>query len=140
MKREMTTLKPTNGRSNLTTLYYIAVIFAMMIFSAGASGCKKDASNLDRDYGYAKVTVACKSKCHISFPVDGSNNEYDAEDTTSVYYIRYRRNFSLNINVTPINQDQQVTLKVFSREERQIFSNTSTRKANEIWNSVILIP
>lgn len=140
MKIEITKSKLSNGGLKATLWYGRLTVLAAAILVVSAWGCKKDADNLDRDYGYAKITIACKNKCHISFPVADGQTEYDAENETSISYVRYRRNFNLNINITPVDKDQEVTFNVYSREERQIFHNVSIRKVNEVWNSKIMIP
>lgn len=107
------------------------------------AGCKKQTVVEDNPasyYGYGKLTVECEHKCHVSFGTPGKMNEYDVEATKSVYYFRYQSKYDLDINITPIDTTQKMTLNVFSREEKQIFNNTVTKGVNDTWNSLILVP
>jgi hypothetical protein len=117
----------------------------MLLFSVVlllGTGCKKNKNvvNTDRDYGYAKLTVECAGKCHVSYGTGTTLSEIDVEKSQAVYYIRYQRNYDLIVNVTPIDVDQNVIINVYSREEKQIFRNTAVKKVGETWTTKVLIP
>lgn len=116
----------------------LIVLIAVFMFSS----CKKDASstNGDRDYGYAKIVIKCEKKCHVSYGTPDKMNEYDVEASTATYYQRYQRNYDLDINITPVDADQNIDLGVYSREEKQIFHNSILREANVTWNTKVVIP
>jgi hypothetical protein len=113
---------------------------AMLTIMIAATGCVKKSLNQDRDYGYAKLTVECEKKCNVSFGTADKMTAYDVDASMAVYYIRYKSQYNLDLNVTPIDVDQKINLNVYSREEKQIFHNESVRTANEVWYSKILIP
>ena len=117
----------------------------MLLFSVVlllGTGCKKNKNvvNTDRDYGYAKLTVECAGKCHVSYGTGTTLSEIDVEKSQAVYYIRYQRNYDLVVNVTPIDVDQNVIINVYSREEKQIFRNSAVKKVGETWTAKVLIP
>ena len=114
-------------------------ILIMMIVLLAAAGCKK-ADTGDRDYGYAKIVVKCEKKCDVSFGTPDKMNSYTVEASTGTYYQRYQRNYNVDINITPIDANQKLDLSVYSREEKQIFSNSVLRASNDTWISKILIP
>lgn len=120
----------------------IPVIALALTFSL-LSGCRKDKSSVDDNpsyYGYGKLTVDCEKKCHVSYGVAGKMNDYDVESGRAVYFFRYQTKYNIDINITPTDAEQTMGLNVYSREEKQIFSNTVRRKVNETWNSKILVP
>src|SRR5882757_4282572 len=90
----------------------------MLTIMIAATGCAKKNQNQDRDYGYGKLTVECEKKCNVSFGTPEKMNVYDVEASMAIYYIRYQTNYNLDINVTPTNEDQNITLNVYSREEK----------------------
>lgn len=117
----------------------------MLVLSAVillGTGCKKstNAVNNDRDYGYAKLTIECAGKCHVSYGTGTTLSEIDVEKSQAIYYIRYQRNYDLTVNVTPTDVDQNVILNVYSREEKQIFRNSAVKKVGETWTTKVLIP
>ncbi|AMR33836.1 hypothetical protein A0256_21540 [Mucilaginibacter sp. PAMC 26640] len=126
------------GAINNSTWRNLSLI--IVIASLGL-GCKKNVVNSDRDYGYAKLTVACQNKCNVKFygsPDKVSN--FDVEKSTANYYIRYKENYNLNISVTPTDADQNVDLYVYSRAGKEIFKSTKIQKLNESLTQTILIP
>ncbi|MBD1363082.1 hypothetical protein IDJ77_04595 [Mucilaginibacter sp. ZT4R22] len=141
-----------NLRNNFNTLrinrsakFIQSITFkSMLLFSVIlllSTGCKKDkATTTDRDYGYAKLTVECAGKCHISYGTGTTLSEIDVDKSQAVYYIRYQRNYDLILNVTPIDVDQNVIINVYSREEKQIFRNSAVKKVGETWTTKVLIP
>ncbi|NCD67960.1 hypothetical protein [Mucilaginibacter agri] len=108
------------------------------------AGCKKTQATSEEDpasyYGYGKLTVDCESKCHVSFGTPGKMNEFDVQATKATYYFRYQTKYDIDINITPLDVTQTMTLNVFSREEKQIFNNTVRKNVGEVWNSTILVP
>ena len=114
-------------------------ISTLLLISFSVLGCKKFSDNSERNYGYAKITVECK-KCNVSFSNAGLETNYEVDQSTAINYIRYKQNFNLDINITPLDATQNVTLSVYSRNGKQVFRNTMNRNANELWNSKIIIP
>lgn len=112
----------------------------MLTIMIATTGCVKKDLSQDRDYGYGKLTVECEKKCSVSFGTPDKMNIYDIDGSMAIYYIRYQAKYNLDINVTPIDEDQRVILNVYSREEKQIFHNEAIREANELWYSKIIIP
>ena len=112
----------------------------MLTIIMAATGCVKKDLGQERDYGYSKVMVECEKKCSVSFGTPDKMNSYDIDSNTSVYYIRYQSRYHLDINITPIDEDQKVMLSVYSRQEKQVFHDEAVRKANELWYSSIIIP
>jgi hypothetical protein len=115
-------------------------IVLIIIVLLSVTGCKKQAVNTDPGYGEGKVSILCEKQCHVSYGTADKLTEVDVDSTKSSYYFKYARNYNLVIKITPLNVDQTVNLNVFSRENKQIFGNTASRKANEVWTSTILVP
>jgi hypothetical protein len=139
VKKELSSLNLVPSlKSRCKTLSFRKGIIILTILIA-AVGCKKDVTQ-DRNYGYAKLTVECEKKCNVSFGTVDNMTAYDVDASMAVYYIRYQTQYNLDLNVTPVDVDQKITLNVYSREEKQIFHNESVRTANELWYSKILIP
>ena len=114
-------------------------IFTLLLVSASMLGCKKYSDNSERNYGYAKITVEC-NKCNVAFSNSGQETNFEVDNSIGINYIRYKQNYTLDINITPLDAAQDVTLSVYGRNGKQVFRNTSSRIANELWNSKIVIP
>ena len=115
---------------------YIVLISVVLL---SATGCKKKPLNEDKEYGEGRLTVECEKKCHVSYGTADKLTEADLEATTGSYTFQYKRDYSLIIKVTPL-VEQQINLNVYSRESKQIFHNTATKQANQLWASTILVP
>jgi hypothetical protein len=115
-------------------------LIAISIFALSSlSSCRKNSVSAESYYGYGKLTVACEKKCHVTFGVPDKMNDFDVDSTMAIYYFRYQSKYDLDIKITPA-VDQNITLNVYSREEKQIFRNTVKGKANVVWESLILVP
>ncbi|MDB5287324.1 MAG: hypothetical protein JWR05_2273 [Mucilaginibacter sp.] len=112
----------------------------LIIVLLSITGCKKQSVSTDKQFGDAKLTVECAKKCHVSYGTADKLTEADIDSTIGTYTIKYERNYNLVIKVMPLNEDQRIVLNVFSRENKQIFTNSATRKVNELWTSTVLIP
>lgn len=115
----------------------------LMIVALIGFGCKKNSSTIDRDYGYAKLTIACQDKCQVSYGSADSVtqiNNIEVDKSMAVYYIRYKANYNLNINVTPVDVDQNVEVYAYSRQGKEIFKSTKIQKVGEIMSAKVLIP
>jgi hypothetical protein len=127
------------ANKNLLKLSTMKKMLLLCVVVLAGTGCKKLA-NEDRDYGYAKIIVKCEKKCNVMYGMPDKVNSFEVEASTATYYQRYQRNYSLEINITPVDADQNIDLSVYSREEKQIFHNSVVRLANVLWNSKIVIP
>jgi len=132
----------TSNTFNLKTVKrsfwgYIVLISVVLL---SATGCKKKPLNEDKEYGEGRLTVECEKKCHVSYGTADKLTETDLEATTGSYTFQYKRDYSLIIKVTPLVEPQQINLNVYSRESKQIFHNTATKQANQLWASTILVP
>ncbi|MFA6085694.1 hypothetical protein [Mucilaginibacter sp.] len=115
-------------------------IVLIIIVLLSATGCKKNAVNPDKEFGEGRLTVECEKKCHISYGTAGNLTEVDIEATTGTYNFKYQRDYNLNLKVTPLVEPQKITINVYSRESKQIYHNSATKQANQIWVSTILVP
>jgi hypothetical protein len=132
--------KPGGKRRGLpvSTIRRIAGLFIVVTLIV-TSGCRK-VKDEESYYGYGKLTVECEGKCHISFGTADRMNIYDVDSNTGIYFIRYQTKYNLAISITPTDRDQNITMNVYSREQKQIFHNAAKRKLNEVWESQIVIP
>ena len=105
-------------------------------------GCKKNNSEADKNtyYGYGKLVITCDGKCHIVFGTPDKLNAYDVDSNTATYTFRYQTKYNLDITITPVDKDQNISMSVYSREEKQIFHNTVNQKVAVPWHSTILVP
>jgi hypothetical protein len=120
-------------------LCLILLSFALL----SSVGCKKISNSTQEPgsyYGYGKLVVNCAGKCNVSFGEIGKMNVYTVEATTATYSFRYQTKYQLGISITPVDKDQNITMDVYSREEKQIFHNTVNQKVNVAWESQILVP
>ena len=115
-------------------------IVLIIIALLSVSGCKKETVSTDKEFGDGRVSVECEKKCHVSYGTADKLTEADIDSAIGTYSFRYQRNYNLVIKVMPLNEDQKVSLNVFSRENKQIFTNSATRKANELWTSTVVVP
>lgn len=142
MKQNQTLLH-ASGRSGLFNIPTIRKCIVCAIFLSSSiflfTGCKKSSVDDVSYYGYGKLTVDCEKKCHVTFGADDKLNDFDVEGTMATYVFRYQSKYDLDIKVTPV-EDQNITLNVYSREQRQIFHNTAKRTGAEVWRSIILVP
>lgn len=125
--------RPTSTIFSLSKKVLVLAILCFTTFS-----CKKSDLS-ERDYGYAKVTVKC-DKCSVSYTSSGQLNSFTVEGSSAVNYIRYRADFSLDINIQSLNANQPLSLSVYSRSGKQVLLNTTVKNVNEVWNSKVLIP
>lgn len=124
--------------SNTFRSFTLLAIIALIGF-----GCKKNSTAIDRDYGYAKLTIACQNKCQVSYGSADSltlNNNIEVDKSMAVYYIRYKANYNLNINVTPIDVDQNVEVYAYSRQGKEIFKSVKIQKVGELMSANVIIP
>jgi hypothetical protein len=115
-------------------------IVLIIIVLLSVTGCKKQSVSSDTEFGEGKVSVECEKQCHVSYGTADKLTEVDIDSTKATYSFQYVRSYSLVVKITPLSVDQKVNLNVFSRENKQIFGNIATRKANELWTSTILVP
>lgn len=115
-------------------------IVLIIIVLLSVSGCKKQTVSTDKLYGDGKLSVQCEKKCHVSYGTADKLTETDIDSAIGTYDFQYQRNYNLVIKVMPLNEDQKISLNVFSRENKQIFSNSATRKVNELWTSTVVVP
>lgn len=127
-----------NGKVVKKFLFGNAILAIVALLSV--TGCKKQAGETDPGYGIGKVSVLCAKKCHVSYGTADKLTEADVDSTKASYTFKYARNYNLIVKITPLEVDQTVNLNVFSRENKQIYGNTASRKANEVWTSTILVP
>lgn len=118
----------------------LAVLFASIILATGCKKTKLPVEEEEEYYGYGKLTVECENKCHVSFGTPGKMNEYDVESNKAIYYFRYQTKYNIDIYVTPVDVKQTMEINVFSREEKQIFNNSTRRDVDDTWYSKILVP
>lgn len=113
-----------------------AILFAAL--SLTAFSCKKF-DGTDRDFGYAKITVKCE-KCSVSYISGEQPTSFTVEGSTAINYIRYKRNYNLDINVQSLGTAQAVTLGVYSRSGKEVLFSNTAQAENETKNSKIIIP
>ncbi|TWR28867.1 hypothetical protein FPZ43_11390 [Mucilaginibacter pallidiroseus] len=113
-----------------------AILFASL--SLTALSCKKF-DGTDRDFGYAKITVKCE-KCSVSYISAEQPTSFTVEGSTAINYIRYKRNYNLDINVQSLGVKQAVTLGVYSRSGKEVYFSNASQAENEIKNAKIIIP
>lgn len=142
MKQNQNTLT-TSGRGGIFSNSFMgkntffAIIIGLSIFLS--AGCKKGKVDDVSYYGYGKLTVDCEKKCHVTFGSGDKLTDFDVDATIATYTFRYQSKYQLDIKITPLEQ-QNITLNVYSREQRQIFHNTAKRPGAEVWQSLILVP
>jgi hypothetical protein len=126
-----------NGRVWMMKSVTFLVLIALMFV-----GCKKDKSedSRDTDYGYAKLTVTVEKKAHIAYGGGDKYAEFDVNQGTATYYIRYKRNYPLDLQVTPLESAQRINVNVYSREEKQIFNLNEIKQADVVWTAKVTIP
>ncbi|MBE9585864.1 hypothetical protein IM792_15515 [Mucilaginibacter sp. JRF] len=127
-----------NGKVWMMKSVTFLVLIALMFV-----GCKKDKSDedsRDTDYGYAKLTVTVEKKAHVAYGGGDKYAEFDINQGTATYYIRYKRNYPLDLQVTPLESDQRVNINVYSREEKQIFNLNEIKQAGVLWTAKVTIP
>lgn len=125
------------GTSSKGKSLIVAILLGATLLSA--AGCKKSKIDDPSYYGYGKLTVDCEKKCHVTFGEGDKLNDFDVDGTMATYVFRYQSKYDIDIKVTPV-EEQNITLNVYSREERQIYHNTALRPAGTAWRSVILVP
>jgi hypothetical protein len=125
---------------NCGTKWVCSLLVAITLLCGMA--CKKVVMepNTGSYYGYGKLVVTCGGKCHIVFGVPDKMNVYDIDSSTATYSFRYQTKYDLNISITPTDTDQNISMAVYSREEKQIFHNTVHQAVNVAWESTILVP
>ena len=121
---------------SMRTLKKLAIVLTILPFAM--TGCKKS-DDLERDYGYAKVIVKC-DKCHVSYLSSGQVNEFVVDDSTATNFIRYKKDYTLDINIRSVDAEQELSLSVYSRNGKQTFRKSTVQKPNETWISNIVIP
>jgi hypothetical protein len=130
--------EPLDAKAVKKFLFVNIVLIAIVLLSV--TGCKKSPVNTDKQFGEGKLSVECEKKCHVSYGTADKLTEADIEASVGTYYFTYERNYNLVIKVMPVNEDQRINLNVFSRENKQIFGNEASRKANELWTSTVIVP
>jgi hypothetical protein len=120
--------------------FLLGNIVLMIIVLLSVTGCKKQSVSTDKEFGDGSLSVQCEKKCHVSYGTADKLTETDIDSAIGTYNFKYQRNYNLVIKVMPLNEDQKIILNVFSRENKQIFTNSTVRKVNELWTSNVLVP